>query len=258
MPRRHCALITVLRALRPPFTEDSSCAANHDRAIIERRIFHERSREHSFFKRGRVNQRQHRSSGWSLRLQRAVVLVVFEIAAANQDQDVSSLVIKPNHRALQIFRRWLIGHRAVRFRFAEIRRVIRISLVLVIGMLFDPLKIRAQGIFSDCLKIDIDSGVNAKTLIHRAVPADCGDHLLADVIDGVGLPLRVLPAPGDDLFRLRTGAPFAADEIEIAHAIERVIARVPRRGAICPGRQSIWALNQTGEGGAFRERHLPR
>src|SRR5207244_11736517 len=125
-------------------------------------------------------------------------------------------------------------------------------------MLFDPLKIRAQGIFSDCLKIDIDSGVNAKTLIHRAVPADCGDHLLTDVIDGVGLPLRVLPAPGDDLFRLRTGAPFATEEIQIAHEIERVIARVPRRSAIWPGRQCFCALNQTGEGGAFCEPSFTR
>src|SRR5438094_10426401 len=130
--------------------------------------------------------------------------------------------------------------------------------MLVIGMFFDPLKVRAKRMLSDGLKIDVDGRVNAKTFVHRAVPPDRGDHLLADVIDRIGLPLRVLPAPSDDLFRLRTGAPFAADEIKIAHAIERVIARVPRRGAICPGRQSIWALNQTGERGAFRERHLTR
>src|SRR5207248_9689531 len=113
------------------------------------------------------------------------------------------------------FGRWLIGHLAVRFRFAKIRRVFRVSLVVIVGMLLDPLEIRAKGIFGDCLKIDIDGGVDAKTFIHRAVPPDRGDYLLADVIDGVGLPLGVLPAPRGDLFALRTGSPSAAADIEI-------------------------------------------
>ena len=161
---------------------------------------------------------------------------MLEIASADEDKDVATFVIEPNYCALQILGRGLIGYRPVRFRFAKIRRVFGISLMLVIGMLLGSLKIRAKRTLSDGLKIDIDGGVNAKTFIHRAVPADRGDHLLADVIDRVSLPLGVLPAADDNLFPSCTGASFAADEIKIAHPIERVIARLQRRSPICPGR----------------------
>ena len=153
-------------------------------------------------------------------------MIVLEIASANEDQDIAGLVIESNHRPLKILGGRLIGHGAIGFGFAKTCRVLRISLVLVIGMLFDPLKIRAKRMLSDGLKIDVDGRVNAKTFVHRAVPSDRGDHLLADVIDCVGLPLSVLPAANDNLFPSGTGASFATDEIKIAHAIERVIARL--------------------------------
>ena len=81
LARRDRALVPVFRHFRSPFTEDSSSATDHDRAVIQRRIFHHRSRIHSVFKRGCVNERQHGRSYRTFGLQRAVVLIVLEIAA---------------------------------------------------------------------------------------------------------------------------------------------------------------------------------
>ena len=97
--------------------------------------------------------------------------------------------------------------------------------MIVIGMLFNLFEIRAERILGNFLKIDVNGCVNPKAFIHGAVPSDCGDYLLADVIDRVGLSLSVLPAPNDDFFCSRFGASFAADKVEIAHPVERVIAR---------------------------------
>ena len=117
---------------------------------------------------------------------------------------------------------------------------------------------RPQRFFRHLLQIGIDRRVNPKAFVHGAVPADGGDHLLADVIDRVGLSLRILPAADTTIFRLRAGALLAADKAEVAHPVERVIARLARAGAIGPGRQSVWALDQTGECRAFRQRHFTR
>ena len=97
--------------------------------------------------------------------------------------------------------------------------------MIVIRMLFNLFEIRPERILGDFLKIDVDSRVNPKAFIHRAVPSDCRDYLLADIIDRVGLSLSVLPAPNDDFFRSRLGTSFAADKVEVAHPVERVIAR---------------------------------
>ena len=150
---------------------------------------------------------------------------MLKIAPAYEDQDVAGLIIQPNYRALKILRRGLVGHCAVCFCFAKGGRVFGISLMIVIGMLFNSVEIRAERILGSFLKIDIDCCVNPKALIHRAVPSNCGDYLLADVIDCISLSLSVLPAPNDDFFRSRLGASFAADKVEIAHPVERVIAR---------------------------------
>src|SRR3954447_14651398 len=37
-PRRDWSLVTILSALRSPFSENTSCSADHDGAVIERRI----------------------------------------------------------------------------------------------------------------------------------------------------------------------------------------------------------------------------
>src|SRR5947209_5581957 len=83
------AVIAVLSAFWSPFAQDSGCTANHDRAVIERRIFHERSREHSFFKSRRINEWEHCRSGRAPGLQGTVVLIVLEIASAHEDEDVA-------------------------------------------------------------------------------------------------------------------------------------------------------------------------
>src|SRR4029450_5750006 len=96
-----------------------------------------------------VNERKHRCSSWPPGLQRAVVLVVLEIAPAHEHHDVSRLVIEPDHRALKIFRRGLIGSgsgRAVCLCFAKTGCVLGVSLMRIIGMLFNPFEIRADRI----------------------------------------------------------------------------------------------------------------
>ena len=150
---------------------------------------------------------------------------MLKIAPAYEDEDVAGLIIQPNYRALKILRRGLVGHCAVCFCFAKGGRVFGISLMIVIGMLFNLVEICAERILGNFLKVDIDCCVNPKTFVHRAIPSHRGNYLLTDVINRVGLPLSVLPAPNHDFFPSRLGALFAADEVKIAHPVERVIAR---------------------------------
>ena len=155
-------------------------------------------------------------------MQGAVVLVVLEIAPAYEHQNVARLVIQPDYCALKIFGRGSGWGRAV--CFTKSGCVLGISPMIIVGMLFDPLQIRSEGILSNLLKIDIDCCVNPKAFVHRAIPSHFGNYLLADVIDRVSLSLRVLPAPDDDLFFSGSGTSFAADKIKIAHPIQCVIA----------------------------------
>ena len=97
--------VAVVRALRSPFAENAGRAADHDRAIIERGIFHDRSGKHSLLERSRKNKRRHRRAGRPFRLQRAIVLVVLEIAAADERENAAGLIIQRDDGALQIFRR---------------------------------------------------------------------------------------------------------------------------------------------------------
>src|SRR5438552_2982708 len=98
--------------------------------------------------------------------------------------------------------------------------------MIVTATLFDLFEMSPERILGNLLKIDVDGGVNAIAFVDCAVPAHCCDDLLTDVIDCVGLPLRVLPAADHDLFRARSRASFPADESQIAHPIEREIARL--------------------------------
>ena len=100
--------------------------------------------------------------------------------------------------------------------------------------------------------------MNSETFIHRAVPADGIDDLLPNVIDGVVLTLRVLAVPNRQILRLRFGVFSAVDVTEIAHAGERVIARVARSGFVRPWRKPVWAFNQTRERGAFAQGKIAR
>src|SRR5207237_10393004 len=104
LPGGHRTFVTVLRALWPPFAENSGRAADHDRAIIERSIFHDRSRIHSIFKRSRVNKRLHRCAGGTLSLQSTIVLIVFEIAATHEHENAADFVIDLDDWVLQMFR----------------------------------------------------------------------------------------------------------------------------------------------------------
>src|SRR5947209_1052978 len=115
-----------------------------------------------------------------------------------------------------------------------------------------------ERILGHLLKIHIDCGANAKAFVLRPIPADGSNHLLPDVIDGVALALRILPAADNDLLRPRSGALFVADKAQIAHTIERVIACLARIVAVRPWRQSIWALDQARERRALRQRHFTR
>src|SRR4029077_17837109 len=130
--------------------------------------------------------------------------------------------------------------------------------MIVIGTLLDRFEMGPNRILRYLLEIDIDGGMNPKAFVHRPVPSYRSDDLLADIIDCVRLSLRVLPAANGDLFRSRSGASFAADEAKVAHPIEREVAHLARITAIAPWRQSIRALDETGERGAFRQRHFTR
>ena len=224
--RRHRSFIPVFLRLGSPFAENPSRAADHDRAIIERRIFDERSGKQSVFESGCVNERLDRGAGGTARLERAVVLVVLEIATADQNEDSRRLVIERDQRALQIIGR----HTDVRDRelFGALItvRVDVVGRVTVAGVFLGFREMRSQRFLSDPLHFRIDRRVDPVTFIHRPVPADGGDDLLPDVIDGVGLALRALPAADRDLFRLRGFAAFAGDEPEIAHPRQGDIPRV--------------------------------
>src|SRR5207253_2666175 len=124
--------------------------------------------------------------------------------------------------------------------------------MVIIRPLLDRFEMSPKRILSHLLQIDIDRGANAKTLVHRSVPSYGGNDLLADVIDGIGLSLRVLSVANRDLFRSRRCTPFAADEAKIAHSIECIVADLAWIGAIRPGRQPVCALDQTRERGRFR------
>ena len=106
-------------------------------------------------------------------------------------------------------------------------------------MFFRLIEMGAQRFLRNFLQIGIDRRVNAKTLIHRAIPADRRDHLLPNVINRVGLSARALAVAGHDRFGLRARAFFGADETKIAHAIEHKVARVTRSIPIAPGRKFV-------------------
>ena len=108
------------------------------------------------------------------------------------------------------------------------------------------------------MEIDVNRCVNAITFVYRAIPSHGCDHLLADVIDGVSLALSVLPTPDRDLFGAGSCALFTADEPKIAHPVERKVPRLARVGPIRPWRKSVWALYQTGQRRALRQRHIAR
>ena len=83
--------------------------------------------------------------------------------------------------------------------------------MIVAGMLFGLIEMLAHRILRCFLKIRVDCRMNAETFVHSAIPPDRGDDLLADVIDCVGLALRILAAAGRHLFGLRTGASITTD-----------------------------------------------
>ena len=93
-------------------------------------------------------------------------------------------------------------------------------------MLLHRFEMSPERILGCLLQIDIDRGVNAKAFVHRSVPSHRGDDLLADIIDGIGLSLGVLPAPDGDLFRSGSGASFSADKSEVPHPVERKVAHL--------------------------------
>ncbi len=79
----------------------------------------------------------------------------------------------------------------------------RVGLMLVARGLLGRVELGAERFLGRGLHLGVDRGVDAEAVAHRAIPADGGDDLLADVIDGVVLPARVLPVAGDQLLRLR-------------------------------------------------------
>ena len=186
-PRRDRPFVTVVSRLRSPFAENAGRAADHDGAIIERGILHERAREKSFREGRGINERDASRCRPGVGLERAIVFVMLEIAAADEREDAAGLIIERDDRALQIFRR-----RRGRFslgdlflRVSEARRRIARRSDAVTRCLFGRVEMRAQRFLGHLLQLGIDRGVNPEAIAHRAVPTDRGDHLLADVIDRV-------------------------------------------------------------------------
>ena len=95
-------------------------------------------------------------------------------------------------------------------------------------MFFRLIEMIAQRFLGNFLQIGVDRRVNAKALIHRAVPADGRDDLLPNVINRVGLSARALAIAGHDRFSLRARAFFGVDETNVVHPIENKVARVAR------------------------------
>ena len=129
------AFVTVVFRFRSPFTQNAGRPADHHRAIIERGIFDERAGKQTVLECRRVNERLHRRAGRTPRLKRAIVLVVFEIAPANEHEDSGRLIIQRDQRALQIIgRHRLVRHRYL-FRALEPIRVNVVGRVIVTRML---------------------------------------------------------------------------------------------------------------------------
>ena len=103
-PRRDRALIAIVGVLRAPFAENARRAADHDRAIIERGILHQRAGKESLLEGCGINERKHRRAGWPASLESTVVFVMLEVAPTHQGENATGLVVERNDRALQIIR----------------------------------------------------------------------------------------------------------------------------------------------------------
>src|SRR6202030_68223 len=96
----------------------------------------ERSGKQSVLEGGGVNEWFDRGAGGAPGLERAVVLVVLEIASADEDKDAGGLVVERDERALQIIGRdGDVRHRQL-FRALVSVRVDLVGGVIVAGMLF--------------------------------------------------------------------------------------------------------------------------
>src|ERR1700730_17736386 len=233
---RRRTLVADVYAFPTPFAKNYGRATDHDLSIIELRCFHHGSRIHSILECGRVNKWFHRCAGGTLGLQRAIVLIVFEIAAAHQHQDGAGFVIEPNDGALQILRRRLTRRRAARFRLAKIRRVLGVGLMIVTGMLLGLIETLAQRFFRHFLQIGINRCVNTEAFVHGPIPSDGCDYLLTDVIDRVGLSPRIWPSADENILGFRRRRFGPVNQTKVSHAIEYVVARFARRGFVRPGR----------------------
>ena len=258
LPRRDRTFVAVIRAFRSPFPENARRAADHDRAIIERGIFHHRSRIKPFLERRRIHERQHRRPGRALRLERAIILAVLKIAPAHEREDAPRFVIERNDRALQILRCRVRIHDPLLFRVLVTLREGRVGLVLVTGRLLHLIEAGPERFLGRLLQLGIERGVNAIAFHHRLVPTHRRDHLLPDELHRIRLALGALSATDHDLLRPRHVALFGRDESQIAHPRQHHIARLARALLVRPGGKPIRALDQTREHRAFRQRHFAR
>ncbi len=119
-----------------------------------------------------------------------------------------------------------------------------VGLVIVSGCLLGGVELCAERFFGHVLQLGIDRGVNAEAIAHRPVPANRGDDLLADVIDRVILPARVLPVADDQFFCLRASVLRVVNETKLTHSSEDEIARLARSLPIGPGREFVRAFDQ--------------
>ena len=258
LARSDDAFVAILLIFRSPLAQDASGPADHDRAIVHGRVVHRRSRIISVLKRRRVDERFHGRAGRPPRLRGPVVLVVLEIAPAHEHEHSARLVIQRQDRTLQIFRGRLTGHGVTGLGFLEVGRVLGIRLMVIPRMLLGLVQVLAQGILRHLLQIGVDRCVNAKPLVHSAVPADRSDDLLPDVVHRIGLSLGILPAADGHVLSLRARAFLPVDESQIAHAGQCKVPGLTRCRPVTPRRQPVRALDQARERGAFRQGHLPR
>src|SRR5271165_301099 len=92
-PHRQRSLILIVSTLHAPLPKNPGRSTDHNLAVVERSIVKQRTREHTFLQCRGEYQRGKRSTRRALRLERAVVFALSEIAPAHQSQNAAGAIV---------------------------------------------------------------------------------------------------------------------------------------------------------------------
>ena len=256
--RRDRAFILVVGGFRPPFPEDAGHSADHHLPVVEGRVLVNAAGENPLLKGRRIDNREKAGPGRAVGEQGAVVLIVGEIASADQSEHATGGVIQSHERPLEV------GGRRKRFAaglFApgvEEGVVLRIRGVVVIAAAFHLFQARFQRILPGFLQPDVERGIDPEPVtVDALIIAEQPRHLLSDELDCVRFTedrAAIL-----DRQRLGHGAVIVGplDPIELQHAAQHESARFQARLAVAPRGELVGAAQHPCQRCAFGEVQLP-